>query len=61
MGGLRVERAVEATVLEALHPAGSSAAWEALEQGGAQQDSARQARALALEKARYDAQRARRQ
>ena len=60
LGGLRVDRAVAAAVLEALPPAGISAALEGLEQGGAQRDIARQARALALEKARYDAQRARR-
>jgi DNA invertase Pin-like site-specific DNA recombinase len=58
IGGLRVDRAVEAAVLEALQPAGIHAALEALEQVGAQQDIQRQAFALALEKARYDAQRA---
>ena len=60
IGGLRVARAVEAAVLEALKPAGIHAALEALEQVVAQQDIQRQALALALEKARYDAQRARR-
>ena len=58
IGGLRVDRAVEAAVLEALQPAGIHAALEALEQMAAQQDLQRQALALALEKARYDAQRA---
>jgi hypothetical protein len=52
---------VEATVLEALQPAGIQAALEALEQVAAQQDIQRQALVLALEKARYDAQRASRQ
>jgi hypothetical protein len=61
IGGLRVDRAVEAAVLEALPPAGISAALEALEQVVAQQDIQRQALALALEKARDDAQRASRQ
>ena len=61
IGGLRVDRAVEAAVLEALQPAGIHAALEALEQVVAQQDTQRQALALALEKARYDAQRASRQ
>jgi DNA invertase Pin-like site-specific DNA recombinase len=61
IGGLRVDRAVEAAVLEALQPAGIHAALEALEQMVAQQDIQRQALALALEKARYEAQRASRQ
>ena len=61
IGGLRVDRVVEAAVLEALQPAGIHAALEALEQVVAQQDIQRQALALALEKARYDAQRASRQ
>jgi hypothetical protein len=61
IGGLRVDRAVEAAVLEALQPAGIHAALEALEQVVAQKDIQRQALALALEKARYDAQRASRQ
>lgn len=61
IGGLRVDRAVEAAVLEALQPAGIQAALEAVEQVVAQQDIQRQALALALEKARYDAQRTSRQ
>jgi hypothetical protein len=60
-GWLRVARAVAAAVLEALQPAGIHAALEALEQVVAQQDIQRQALALALEKARYEAQRASRQ
>jgi hypothetical protein len=43
IGGLRVDRAVEAAVLEALQPAGIHAALEALEQGVAQKDIQRQA------------------
>jgi len=61
IGGLRVDRAVEATVLEALQPAGIQAALEALEQVAAHQDIQRQALVLALEQARYEAQRASRQ
>jgi hypothetical protein len=61
IGGLRVDRAVEAAVLEALQPAGIPVALEALEQVVAQQDIQRQALALALEKARSEAQRASRQ
>ena len=61
IGGLRVDRAVEAAVLEALRPASIHAALEALEQVAAQHATQRQAFALALEKARYEAQRASRQ
>jgi hypothetical protein len=61
IGGLRVDRAVEAAVLEALQPAGVQAALAALEQVGAEHDTKRQALELTLEKARYEAQRARRQ
>ena len=43
IGGLRVERAVEATVWEALRPAGIHAALAALEQVPTQQDMQRQA------------------
>jgi hypothetical protein len=43
IGGLRVDRAVEAAVGEALQPAGIHAALEALEQVAAQQDTQRQA------------------
>ena len=43
IGGLRVERVVEAAVVEALQPAGIPAALAALEQGVAQQDLQRQA------------------
>ena len=56
-----MDRAVEATVLAALQPASIHAALEALEQGTSQQDMQRQALVLALDKARYEAQRASRQ
>jgi hypothetical protein len=59
-GGRRVARAVEAVVVEAWHPAGLHAAWEALAPRVAQQDIPRPALAWALEKARSAAQRARR-
>lgn len=61
IGGLRVDRAVEAAVLDAIHPAGITAALEALEQVVTAHDTTRQALTLALEKARYEAQRAGRQ
>ena len=61
IGGLRVDRAVEAAGLEALQPASVQAALAALEQVGAEHDTTRQAVALSLENARYEAQRARRQ
>jgi hypothetical protein len=61
IGGLRVDRAVEAAVLDAIQPAGVTAALEALEQVVAEHDTKRQALTLALEKARYEAQRAGRQ
>jgi len=47
-----VDRAVEAAVVEALHPAGLHAAFAALEQVVAHQDMPRQALAVALAKAR---------
>ena len=61
VGGLRVDRAVTAAVLEALQPAGGQAAFLALAQVETAHDTQRQALALALEKARYEVQRARRQ
>src|SRR2546426_7419327 len=61
IGGLRVDRAVEAAVLDAIQPAGVTAAVEALERMRSEHDRTRQALTLALEKARYEAQRARRQ
>lgn len=61
IGGLRGDQAVEAAVLDAMQPAGITAALEALEQMGVEHDTTRQAWTLALEKARYEAQRAGRQ
>ena len=60
IGGLRVDRAVAAAVLDAIHPAGVEAALEALARGLAAHHTTRQALALALEKARDETQRARR-
>ena len=61
VGGLRVDRAVETTVLDAIQPAGVTAAVEALERLHAEHDLTRQAWTLAVEQARYEAQRAQRQ
>jgi len=61
VGGLRVDQAVTAAVLEALQPAGVQAAFTALDRVETAHDTQRQALELALEKARYEVQRARRQ
>src|SRR2546422_5786883 len=61
IGGLRVDRAVEAAVLDAIQPAGVTAAVEALERMRAEHELTRQKLTLAVEKARYEAQRAQRQ
>jgi len=61
VGGLRVDQAVTAAVLEALQPAGVQAAFTALDRVETAHDMQRQALELALEKARYEVQRARRQ
>lgn len=61
IGGLRVDRAVEAAVLDAIQPAGVTAALEALERVRAEHDLICQSLTLAVEKARYEAQRAQRQ
>jgi DNA invertase Pin-like site-specific DNA recombinase len=61
VGGLRVDQAVTAAVLEALQPAGLQAAFMALDRIETAHDTQRQAVELALEKARYEVQRARRQ
>jgi len=61
VGGLRVDRAVEAAVLDAIQPAGVTAAVEALERLRAEHNLTRQGLTLAVEKARYEAQRAQRQ
>ena len=60
VGGLRVDQAVTAAVLEALQPAGVQAAFTALDRVETAHDTQRQALALALEKARDEVQRARR-
>ena len=59
-GGLRVDRAVEAAGLDAIEPAGVTAALEAREWMRAEHDRARQTLTLAVEQARYEAQRAQR-
>jgi DNA invertase Pin-like site-specific DNA recombinase len=60
-GGLRVDEAVVAAVLEAVQPAGVEAALHAWDQALRQGDDKQRALELALEKARYEAERARRQ
>jgi hypothetical protein len=60
-GGLRVDQAVVAAVLEAVQPAGIRAALAGWEQALRQGDEKHQALQLALQKARYEAERARRQ
>jgi Recombinase zinc beta ribbon domain len=52
IGGLRVDRAVVAAVLDAIQPAGGTAAVEALDHLHSEHDLTRQALTLALEKAR---------
>jgi hypothetical protein len=61
VGGARVDQAVACAVLEAIEPAGIEAALKAMEQFEQQGDEQRRSLGLALEKARYEAQRARRQ
>ena len=61
LGGLRIDRAVATAVLDALQPAGGTAAIEACERMRAEHDLTRQALTLAVEKARYEAHRAQRQ
>jgi DNA invertase Pin-like site-specific DNA recombinase len=61
IGGWSLEQAVVHQVLEALAPAGLEAAWEAGAQGVQEEAEKRRALELALERARYEAQRARRQ
>jgi DNA invertase Pin-like site-specific DNA recombinase len=61
VGGLRVDQAVEAAVLEAIQPAGVQASLDALDRLMAEHDTKRQALELALEKAHYEVQHARRQ
>jgi DNA invertase Pin-like site-specific DNA recombinase len=61
LGGLRVDQAVADAVLEAIQPAGIEATLAALAQVRSANDTKQQALELSLEKARYEAQRARRQ
>jgi DNA invertase Pin-like site-specific DNA recombinase len=59
--GLRVEKAVVETVLEACQPMGVEASLQVLEKSHEERDQKHKALELALEKARYEAGRARRQ
>jgi excisionase family DNA binding protein len=61
LGAVRVDEAVCEQLLEAVQPAGVQAALDALEQAGDRQRDKRQSLALALEQARYEVDRARRQ
>jgi hypothetical protein len=61
MGSLRVDRAVVHSVLAAIQPAGIEAAVKISEGSQAESDEKRKALELALERARYEANRARRQ
>jgi hypothetical protein len=61
LGALRVDQAVAEQVLEAIQPAGVQAALDALERLGDEQRDQREALELALQKARYEEGRARRQ
>jgi DNA invertase Pin-like site-specific DNA recombinase len=60
-GGLRADAAVVEVVLDALQPLGTQAALDAWDELTKQEDEKQRALRLALEKARYEAQRARRQ
>jgi hypothetical protein len=61
IGSLRVDRAVVRSVLAAIQPAGIEAALKASECAEAEDDEKRKALELALERSRYEANRARRQ
>ena len=61
LGAARVDEAVCEQLLEAVEPAGVQAALDALEQLGDRRREKRQSLALALEQARYEVDRARRQ
>jgi DNA invertase Pin-like site-specific DNA recombinase len=61
IGSLRVDRAVIHSVLAAIQPAGIEAAIKVSESAQAENDEKRKALDLALERARYEANRARRQ
>lgn len=60
-GGLRVDQAITAKVLEAIEPIGVEAALDAWQQVRHQEDQKRRALRLAVEKAQYEADRIRRQ
>lgn len=60
-GGVRPDEAVEALVLDTLRPLGVEAALQAWESSRQEQDLKTKTLALALEKARYEAERTRRQ
>jgi hypothetical protein len=60
-GGLRVEHAIVAAVLEACAPLGVEASVRAVEQGLEERSQKRRALELALEKSKYEANRSRRQ
>jgi DNA invertase Pin-like site-specific DNA recombinase len=59
--GLRVEKAIVEAVLEACQPLGVEASLQVLEESHAERNQKRKALELALEKAKYEAARARRQ
>jgi excisionase family DNA binding protein len=61
LGAVRVDEAVCEQLLDAVEPAGVQAAIDALEQLGDRQREKRQSLSLALEQARYEVDRARRQ
>ena len=61
VGSVHTDRAVVAEVLAAIEPVGIEAALQASEQAGWEDRQKRRAMELALEKARYEAQRAQRQ
>jgi DNA invertase Pin-like site-specific DNA recombinase len=60
-GGVRAENAIVDQVLEACQPLGVEASLGVLDEGQGQQDQKRKALGLALEKAQFEAERARRQ
>jgi len=60
-GGLRVDQAIETKVLETLQPAGVEASVDAWERSQQEEDQKHRALRLALDKARYEADRVRRQ
>lgn len=61
LGNRRIDKAIEEKILEVLQPAGIEAALLCVAQTQAEQDEKRKAKELALEQARYEAERAARQ